>query len=313
MVTDAQFRRLMKGYSPWRPPRRGRRQSGHGREDGPQVPAGGETTQPGQGSAHLASPARCLRAGVAGDPASPELNLDCRPRPSSILAAPAPGPISGCTIAYAATAHQAVWALEGPAKEVYFAPRHEPGQLSQSDFAGHVAAGCDPPATAFEHLIHPLHADLLQLGSGEDLLLRKPGGAQQRFAAGAVEAGRRARRHQTDCLSAAVHKLEHPEDFHEPYHALLRHYGLQPRKTNPHSPPRKRRRRAAAPAFIEAVDQALMLRGHRDFDDQAADAAFLDGIVTQPMPAPAAPAEEQPLRRPYRRDGWTTTPAWMAG
>jgi hypothetical protein len=42
--------------------------------------------------------------------------------------------------------------------------------------------------------------------------------------------------HQTDCLTAAVHKLQHPEDFTGSYRALLDHYGLEGRKTNPSSP-----------------------------------------------------------------------------
>ena len=86
-------------------------------------------------------------------------------------------------------------ALEGPAKEVYFAQRHEPGQLSQSDFADMSRLGVTLQRQPFEHLIHHFTLTYSNWGSGEDLLLRKPGGAQQRFAAGAVEAaGRRARR-----------------------------------------------------------------------------------------------------------------------
>jgi hypothetical protein len=41
--------------------------------------------------------------------------------------------------------------------------------------------------------------------------------------------------HQTDCLSAAVHKLDHPEAFTARYAALMRHYGLEGRRTNPSS------------------------------------------------------------------------------
>ena len=39
--------------------------------------------------------------------------------------------------------------------------------------------------------------------------------------------------HQTDCLSAAVHKLDHPEAFTARYAALMRHYGLEGRKDRP--------------------------------------------------------------------------------
>ena len=127
-------------------------------------------------------------------------------------------------------------ALEGPAKEVYFAQRHEPGQLSQSDFADMSRLGVTLQRQPFEHLIHHFtltysNWEAVKICFSESLEALSSGLQQALWRLGGVPGA-----HQTDCLSAAVHKLEHPEDFTEPYHALLRHYGLQPRKTNPHSP-----------------------------------------------------------------------------
>src|SRR3989339_142316 len=42
--------------------------------------------------------------------------------------------------------------------------------------------------------------------------------------------------HQTDRLSAAVHKTDNPEEFTQRYDALLRHHGLTGKKTQPSSP-----------------------------------------------------------------------------
>jgi hypothetical protein len=190
-------------------------------------------------------------------------------------------------------------ALEGPAKEVYFPQQHEPGQLSQSDFADMTRLGVTLQRQPFEHLIYHFtltysNWEAVTICFSESLEALSGGLQQALWTLGGVPGA-----HQTDCLSAAVHKLEHPEDFTEPYHALMRHYGLQPRKTNPRSPHENGDVEQRHRRFIEAVDQALMLRGHRDFDDQAAYAAFLDGIVKQLNAGRHQRlAEERPLLQP---------------
>jgi len=172
-------------------------------------------------------------------------------------------------------------ALEGPAKEVFFPQRHEPGALSQSDFTDLSRLGVTIQGEPFEHLIYHFtltysNWEAVTICFSESLEALSGGLQQALWTLGGVPHA-----HQTDCLSAAVHKLEHPEDFTEPYHALMRHYGLEPRKTNPHSPNENGDVEQRQRRFVEAVDQALMLRGHRDFGDQAAYAAFLEDIVKQ--------------------------------
>jgi len=51
-----------------------------------------------------------------------------------------------------------------------------------------------------------------------------------------VELGGVPQAHQTDCLSAAVRPLRHGGGFTPRYQALLRHYGLEARRTQPDSP-----------------------------------------------------------------------------
>ena len=79
------------------------------------------------------------------------------------------------------------------------------------------------------------------------------------------ELGGVPRRHRTDRLTAAVNSDPESEMFTRRYQALLAHYGLegqaiQPRQANENGDVEQSHHR-----FKQAVDQALMLRGSRDF------------------------------------------------
>ena len=175
-----------------------------------------------------------------------------------------------------------VWrALDGPAKEVFFPQEHEPGELSQSDFTDMSRLGVTIQSQPFEHLVYHF---ALTYSNWETVTICFSE-AFESLSAGLQNAlwelGGVPRAHQTDCLSAAVHKLEHPEDFTDRYNALLRHYGLKPRKTNPGSPHENGDVEQRHYRFYRAVDQALMLRGHRDFDSRAEYGLFLEKILKQ--------------------------------
>ena len=144
-----------------------------------------------------------------------------------------------------------VWrALEGPAKETYFAQVHEPGRLCQSDFTHMTSLAITIQGCPFDHLLYHFvltysnweTASICFSESFEALI----SGLQDAV----WELGGVPHSHQTDCLSAAVHKLDHPEAFTARYAALMRHYGLEGRKTNPEQSARKRRRRAAPPPLL---------------------------------------------------------------
>jgi len=87
--------------------------------------------------------------------------------------------------------------------------------------------------------------------------------------------------HRTDQLTAAVSQLPDREVFTQRYQGLLAHYGLAGQKTqaghaNENGDVEQRHHR-----FKEAVDQALMLRGSRDFDSRAAYEQFLRDLLSQ--------------------------------
>ena len=86
--------------------------------------------------------------------------------------------------------------------------------------------------------------------------------------------------HHIDQMSSVVHKLGHPEAFTARYRGLLGHYDLKGRriqvgKANENGDVELRRRR-----LKEALDQALMLRGSRDFKDRCSYEDFINALFT---------------------------------
>src|SRR3954469_6087015 len=93
------------------------------------------------------------------------------------------------------------------------------------------------------------------------------------------ELGGVPRRHRTDRLTAAVNSDPESEMFTRRYQGLLSHYGLegqaiQPRQANENGDVEQSHHR-----FKQAVDQALMLRGSRDFADRGDYQTFLKKLM----------------------------------
>jgi hypothetical protein len=95
------------------------------------------------------------------------------------------------------------------------------------------------------------------------------------------ELGGVPRVHQTDSLTAAVNKLGNLEEFTDRYRALLSHYKLeglhsQAGQAHENGDIEQRHHR-----FKEALDQRLMLRGSRDFENREVYEGFLNGLFSE--------------------------------
>ena len=190
-----------------------------------------------------------------------------------------------------------IWrALEGPAREIYFAQIHEPGELGASDFTDMTSLGVTIQGQLFEHLIYHFALTYSNWETATICFAESFESLSHGLQNALWELGGVPKAHKTDCLSAAVRPLEHPEDFTDRYQALMRHYGLEARKTNPSSPHENGDVEQRHYRFRRAVDQALMLRGHRDFAERAEyDAVkppgfwtLVWGMIRRPWPSPAA-------------------------
>lgn len=172
-------------------------------------------------------------------------------------------------------------ALDGPSREVFFAQEHRPGHLCQSDFTHMGSLQVTIGGQAFDHLVYHFVLTYSNWETGsvcfsESFESLSAGLQQALFALGGVP-----KAHQSDRLSAAVCNLQSPPGFTARYASLLRHYGLegkmiQAAKAHENGDVEQRHHR-----FKRAVDQALLLRGGRDFESREAYAAFLGALFAQ--------------------------------
>ncbi len=83
------------------------------------------------------------------------------------------------------------------------------------------------------------------------------------------ELGAVAVEHRTDSLSSAVNNMSKLEEFNRRYEGVMRYYGVKPLHTNPASPNENGDAEQSHHRFKRAVEQALLLRGSRDFGGMA--------------------------------------------
>ncbi len=172
-------------------------------------------------------------------------------------------------------------ATEGPSKEVFFAQRHEPGELSQSDFTSMNELEVTVDGKPFPHLVYHFVLTYSNWETGTVCFSESFESLSLGVQNALWELGGVPRAHQTDRLSAAVQKVDHPKEFTRAYDALLGHYHLkgkksQARKANENGDVEQRHHR-----FKRAVDQSLMLRGSRDFESRRMYEEFLAELFSQ--------------------------------
>jgi len=166
-------------------------------------------------------------------------------------------------------------ATAGPGPEVYFGQKHEPGKLCASDFTHRSALGITIQGQRFEHLVYHLVLTYSNWEAGticysESLEGLSEGWQNAIWELGAVPAG-----HRTDRLSSAVNNMGNVEEFNQRYEALMRYYGVKAQHTNSASPHENGDAEQSHHRFKKAVDQALMLRGSRNFSSVEEYAQFL--------------------------------------
>ena len=93
------------------------------------------------------------------------------------------------------------------------------------------------------------------------------------------QAGGSPQEHRSDSLSAAFKNLAQEEDFTARYTALLDHYGMAGTRNNRGLSHENGSVEASHRYLKEAIEQALLLRGHRDFEDRAAYEGFVREAV----------------------------------
>jgi hypothetical protein len=178
--------------------------------------------------------------------------------------------------------HIATWrALHGPAREVMFAQEHLPGEMAQSDFThmselGITLGGVPLPHLLFHLVLTYSNVEAVSVCFAESFEALTAGLEQSLWQIGGVP-----RRHRTDHLGAAVRPLEalQRQEFRARYLALLEHYGMEPSTNTAGEAHENGDVEQAHYRFKMAVDQALRVRGSRDFADRLAYERFLRDLV----------------------------------
>jgi len=173
-------------------------------------------------------------------------------------------------------------ALAGPEQDVIFRQEHEPGRLGLSDFTDTGELGITIAGIVLDHRLYHFrlafsgfaHAHVV-LG-GESFVALAEGLQNALWALGGVPL-----EHRSDSLSAAFRNLDRDaqEDLTQRYQGLMRHYDMTPSRNNPGVAHENGSIESPHGHLKKALEDALLLRGSRDFDDLDVYRRFVDEIV----------------------------------
>ena len=160
------------------------------------------------------------------------------------------------------------WKLEhGVEQEVTFPQVHHAGDVVAFDFVVMNSLKVTIGGKSFDHMmfhavftysnweyVHVCHSESFEaLSAGLQDALHRAGGVPRRV--------------RSDSLSAAVNNLSSDREFAARYQDLLDHYGLKGHRINVRKPHENGDVESSHGHFKDALDQALRLRGSRDFDN----------------------------------------------
>lgn len=165
-------------------------------------------------------------------------------------------------------------ATRGPDKEIFFTQDHPPGRLCASDFTHMNDIGVTLAGESFPHMLYHFvlthsnweHATICFSESFESFC---DGFQNAVWALGGVPS-----EHRSDRMTLAV-QASGTRFFTRRYEAAMSYYGVTPRAINAGKGHENGDVEQSHHRFKRAVEQALLLRGNRDFPDREAYAAFL--------------------------------------
>lgn len=172
------------------------------------------------------------------------------------------------------------WRAEhGPEKEVMFPQKPRPGEYAQSDFTSMNELGITIGGERFDHLLYHFVLPYSRWETGMVCFSESFETLIAGFQRAVGELGRVPHRHRTDNLSAATHDLKDGRRaFNERYLGAMAHYGVEADRNTPGRAHENGVVEQAHHRFKRAVEQALLVRGTREFADRASYEGFLREI-----------------------------------
>lgn len=235
---------------------------------GQRIEAG--THRPNRGTVRAASQTRDPLAGVWERELEPMLRREPRLKPMTLfeyLQDAYPGEYA--QVLRTLQRRVQTWkALHGPAPEVMFELRHEPGMMGLSDFTELKGVTITIAGQVFEHLLYHYrlaysgwqYAQIIQ--GGESFVGLSEGLQNALHACGGAP-----KQHRTDSLSAAYRNLggHRNHNLTRLYDELCEHYQLEPTRNNRGIAHENGAIEAAHGHLKNRIKQAIYLRGSSDF------------------------------------------------
>ena len=172
-------------------------------------------------------------------------------------------------------------ASQGPAKEVFFDQVHHPGRLCASDFTRCSDLLVTINGQPFDHLVYHFVLTYSNWEAGTVCFSESYESLAEGLQNALWQLGGVPQFHRTDRMSAAVPPGGSHEEFTQRYSSLLRHYGLQAQAINVRAAHENGDCEQSHHRFKTALDQALMLRGSRDFSGRDEYGGFLRVLFCQ--------------------------------
>lgn len=165
-------------------------------------------------------------------------------------------------------------AMHGADKEVFFEQHHRPGQLGASDFTHMTNLNVTIAGELFAHLLYHFtltcsNWEHVTVCFSESFESFGEGFQNAVWTLGAVPVG-----HRSDRMTLAI-QASGARFFTRRYEALMAHYGIKPQAINAGKGHENGDVEQSHNRFKNAVKQALLLRGSRDFPSREAYVAFL--------------------------------------
>jgi hypothetical protein len=195
------------------------------------------------------------------------------------------------------------WRAEhGPDKEIVLAQRHRAGEAAQTDFTEATSLAVTIAGRLFMHLLCVMTLPFSNWQWATVCLSESMSALRRGVQRALFQLGRVPRHHQTDNSTAATHRIPSGKGargeggqrvFNEEYLGLMRHFGMTPRTTEVGAKEQNGDVEASNGAIKRRLQQALLLRGSREFESVEAWQAFVDEVLRKANAARSSRVAEE--------------------
>jgi transposase len=172
-------------------------------------------------------------------------------------------------------------ALKGPGNEIFFPQVYTPGEWCESDFTRMKSLGITINGIPFDHMLYHFVLCYSNWETGTICFSESYESLSTGLQNALWKLGGIPKYHRTDNLTSAVNPVGNPEVFTSNYRGLAKHYGFESHKIQPGCPNENGDIEKRHDRLKKTVDQALMLRGSRDFASRDEYEQFIQKLFDQ--------------------------------